>query len=104
MPSKNEVRFAMTFSIRQKLLAGFGLVLVLLVGALALSASTMSSLNSHAQQLGARDLTAVDALGNVRTGIMTMRAASGDNLQAPNTTVKTVTADAVTTARGAVIS
>ncbi len=94
----------MTLSIRQKLLAGFGLVLVLLVGALALSLSTMSGLNSHAHQLGTRDLTAVDALGNVRTGIMTMRAAAGDNLQAPNATVKTVTADAVESARGAVVS
>jgi methyl-accepting chemotaxis protein len=94
----------MTLSIRQRLLAGFGLVLVLLVGALALSLNTMSGLNNHAQQLGTRDLTAVAALGNVRTGIMTMRAASGDNLQAPNATVKTVTADAVATARAAVVS
>ncbi len=94
----------MNVSIRVKLLAGFGLVLALLVGALALSLSTMSGLNDHAHELGARDLTAVDALGNVRTGIMTMRAAAGDNLQAPNATVKTVTADAVSSARAAVIS
>ncbi len=94
----------MNGSIRQKLLAGFGLVLALLVGALALSLSTMSGLNDHAHELGTRDLTAVDALGNVRTGIMTMRAAGGDNLQAPNATVKTVTADAVASSRAAVIS
>ncbi len=94
----------MNVSIRVKLLAGFGLVLALLVGALALSLSTMSGLNDHAHELGTRDLTAVDALGNVRTGIMTMRAAGGDNLQAPNATVKTVTADAVASSRAAVIS
>ncbi|MGA2930162.1 MAG: hypothetical protein ABSG43_30065 [Solirubrobacteraceae bacterium] len=45
--------------------------------ALALWASTMSGLNGHAPQLGTRDLEAANALGNVRTGIMTMRAAGG---------------------------
>jgi HAMP domain-containing protein len=97
-------RFAMNLSIRQKLFAGFGLMLVLLVGGLALSINTMSGLNAHAHQLGTRDLEAATALGNVRTGIMTMRAAGGDNLQVPTAAMKKVTADAVTSARGAVLA
>ena len=95
---------AMTLSIRKKLMGGCGVVLVLLVGALGLSLTTMSGLNGHAHQLGTRDLPAASALGNVRTGIMTMRAAAGDNLQAPNATVKQVTAAAVASARSAVIA
>ena len=94
----------MTLSIRQKLLAGSGLLLVLLVGGLALSMNMMSGLNSHAHRLGTRDLEAATALGNVRTGIMTMRAAGGDNLQVPTAAMKKVTADAVTSARGAVVA
>ena len=52
----------------------------------------------------ARDLVAVNALGNVRTGIMTMRAAGGDNLQVPTAAMKKVTADAVASARASVIA
>ncbi len=94
----------MSLSIRQKLLAGFGLILVLLAGSSMLSLNAMSGLNGHAHELGTRDLRAASALGNVRTGIMTMRAAGGDNLQAPNATVKTVTADAVASSRAAVLA
>ena len=95
---------AMILTIQHKLVGGFGLLLVLLVGSLVLSLSTMSGLNGHAHQLGTRDLQAASALGNVRTGIMTMRAAAGDNLQAPNASVKKITADAVTSSRAAVIA
>ena len=91
-------------SVRARLLAGFGVVLVLLVGGSVLSLTTISGLNTRAQKLGARELIAVNALGNVRTGIMTMRAASGDNLQVPTAAMKKVTADAVAAARAAVIA
>jgi methyl-accepting chemotaxis protein len=94
----------MTLTIQRKLGAGFGVVLVLLVGALVLSLSALSGLNGRAQQLGGRDLVAVNALGNVRTGIMTMRAAGGDNLQVPTAAMKKVTANAVSSGRAAVVA
>ncbi|MGA2926055.1 MAG: HAMP domain-containing methyl-accepting chemotaxis protein [Solirubrobacteraceae bacterium] len=94
----------MNLSIQQKLLAGFGIVLVLLVGALALSLSTMSAINDRTHTLGARDLVAIDALGQVRSGIMTMRAAGGDNLQVTTAAMKNVTAEAVTSARATVLA
>ena len=98
------MRLSEGLSVRAKLLAGFAVVLVLLVGGSVLSLSAMSGLDGRAQRLGARDLVAVNALGNVRTGIMTMRAAGGDNLQVPTAAMKKITADAVASARAAVVA
>ena len=70
-------------SIRQKLFAGFGVVLVVFGVAWALTAATMADLDHRAQEVGTRDLEAVAALGDTRTGIMTMRAASLDTLNLP---------------------
>lgn len=74
------------------------MVLVLLVGTLIWSATTMSGLNGRAHQLAARDTTAINALGDLRNGIATMRSALGDTLQpATPAPVKASAAGAVTT-------
>ena len=98
------MRFVSNLSVRAKLIVGFGMVVALLIVGVMWSLSTMSGLNGRAQRLGGRDLVAVDALGNVRTGIMTMRAAGGDNLQVPTAAMKKVTADAVASARASVLA
>ncbi len=94
----------MTVSIQQKLFGGFGLVLVLFMVSAVLSLSTMSSLNGHASKLGKQDLRAVNAIGEVRAGVFTVRAADGDNVHAPNAFVKAQTAAAVSRSRAAVLA
>ncbi|MHB1837969.1 MAG: HAMP domain-containing protein, partial [Solirubrobacteraceae bacterium] len=94
----------MGFSIRKKLLGGFGVVLVLLVAAIVLSLSAMSGLDSHASVLGGRDMRAVSAIGTIRSDTFGVRAADGDNVHAPNQAVKQQTAAAVARARAAVMT
>ncbi|MGP0052815.1 MAG: HAMP domain-containing protein, partial [Solirubrobacteraceae bacterium] len=94
----------MKLSIRQQLLGGFSVVLALLVAAIVLSLITMGSLNSQANHLGGKDLRAVDAIGTIRSDTFGIRAADGDNIHAPNATVKQVTLAAIARSRAAVIA
>jgi methyl-accepting chemotaxis protein len=65
----------MSFSIRTKLLGGFGLVLGVLLISTVLALSALSRVNDEAETLGQRDLAAVESLGAVDASLNAVRAA-----------------------------
>ena len=75
-------------SIHQKVLAGFGVVLALLLAAVVLSVHGMSGMSHEATRLSDEDVPAVQALGVLRNGINTMRSTELDALMAPNAKVR----------------
>jgi methyl-accepting chemotaxis protein len=65
----------MSLSIRQKLLGGFGLVLLLLIIATFLSLNALSGVNSEAKMLGTDDVKAVAAVNEIDSAVNALRAA-----------------------------
>jgi methyl-accepting chemotaxis protein len=64
----------MSLSIRQKLLGGFGLVLLLLIIATFLSLNALSGVNSEAKMLGTDDMHAVSAVNEIDSAVNALRA------------------------------
>jgi chemoreceptor-like protein with four helix bundle sensory module len=77
-------------TIHQKILAGFGVVLALLLAAVVLSLHGMSTMSTEAADLAGEDVPAVQALGELRNGLNTMRSTELDTINAPTPQVKKI--------------
>src|SRR4051794_37064895 len=71
-------------SIKSKLLAGYGLVLMFFAVSVVLSLRTMGAMNAEAEELGHVSVPAAQALGEIRNSLNTMRSTELDALNAPD--------------------
>src|SRR4051812_3667129 len=87
-------------TIHQKVLAGFGVVLALLLVAVVLSLHGMSGMSRQAATLSGEDVPAVQALGELRNGLNTLRSTELDTINAPNAKVAKLAGAVHAQARG----